>query len=289
LTARVLLYGVDGELRPLWRIALFASITSAAFFVVRFAALTITPAASDRTRVIALQWCAVIALAVGHIVMLRWLDPRTAPIAGTGGAAVHPAHIALGALLGILAILLPVTLLLEIGWVRFTPAPAGNGWAALTALLLLLVPAALAEELLVRGYLFALLRRAWGAGGALFATSFAFGVLHIRNAGATPASVLVVMLAGAFLGAVLIVTGSLYAAFAAHLAWNVTLAGGPHAIVSGITFDAPNFRLVETGPDWVTGGAWGPEGGLAAVLGLAGGLSYLYARRPGQRGAGNNA
>ncbi len=90
---------------------------------------------------------------------------------------------------------------------------------------------------------------------------------------------LVVVLAGLFLGGVLLATRSLYAAFAAHLAWNWVLAGALHSAVSGIPFSTPDYRVVDAGPDWATGGLWGPEGGLPAALGLCAATTYLYARR----------
>jgi hypothetical protein len=49
--------------------------------------------------------------------------------------------------------------------------------------------------------------------------------------------------------------------------------------VSGIGLAAPNYRVVDAGPDWATGGAWGPEGGLFAGLGMAVALLFLYRRR----------
>jgi hypothetical protein len=52
-----------------------------------------------------------------------------------------------------------------------------------------------------------------------------------------------------------------------------------HASVSGIDFEAPRYRAVLSGPAWLSGGDWGPEGGLVAALGLIGGMTYFYARR----------
>ena len=74
-------------------------------------------------------------------------------------------------------------------------------------------------------------------------------------------------------------TRSLYAALAAHLAWNWTLVGVLHTPVSGIPFATPDYRIVDAGPDWATGGVWGPEGGVPAALGLLSASIYLYARR----------
>jgi len=106
-----------------------------------------------------------------------------------------------------------------------------------------------------------------------------FGLLHIGNPGATPATIGIVILAGLLLGTIVVVTGSLYAATAAHLAWNWVMAGLLHVPVSGFGVATPDYRLVDAGPDWVTGGAWGPEGGLGAAIGLGGALAYFHGRR----------
>ena len=130
-----------------------------------------------------------------------------------------------------------------------------------------------------RGYAFATLAEWWGSTAAIGVTSVAFGLIHLTNTGASPASIAVVVLAGIMLGGVLLVTRSLYAAFAAHLAWNWMLAGVFHSTVSGIPFATPDYRVVDAGPDWATGGVWGPEGGVGAALGLCGATIYLFTRR----------
>ena len=57
------------------------------------------------------------------------------------------------------------------------------------------------------------------------------------------------------------------------------LAGVLHSAVSGVPFATPDYRLVDAGPDWATGGVWGPEGGVPAALGLVVVTAYLYLRR----------
>jgi membrane protease YdiL (CAAX protease family) len=133
-----------------------------------------------------------------------------------------------------------------------------------------------------RGYAFATLRERWGAPGAIVATSALFGGMHFLNAGATPVAVAVVALGGVFLGLVLVKTDSLYAAWAAHLAWNSVLVVVMHATVSGLSLDVPDYRVVDAGPDWATGGSWGPEGGVFAALGLVV-AAWILARRPSGR------
>ncbi len=160
---------------------------------------------------------------------------------------------------------------------------AEEGWLpASLRVSLFLAPPALAEELLFRGYIFSVLRRVWGWRATLAVTSVAFGLLHLLNPGATLLSLTLVMLAGVFLGGIVVVTGSLYASWMAHFAWNWTQAVLFHTAVSGIVrypIEFPGYRFIDSGPAWLTGGAWGPEGGAAAGVGMLGGLAYLFARR----------
>jgi membrane protease YdiL (CAAX protease family) len=183
------------------------------------------------------------------------------------------------AALGAVGVAIAVIPLLLVGWLRVVPGPAGSSIAADLLMLPFLAPAALWEEMLFRGYGFAILREWWGTPAALGVTSVAFGLVHLQNEGATPESIVVVTLAGIFLGGVLVVMRSLWAALAAHLAWNFTLAGVLHSAVSGIPFATPDYRVVDAGPDWATGGVWGPEGGAPAALGLIIVTIYLYGRR----------
>jgi hypothetical protein len=144
-------------------------------------------------------------------------------------------------------------------------------------LTLFLLPGALLEELVTRGYIFAALREVWGWRWTLVITSVAFGLLHLKNAGVTIGSVLLVIAAGFLLGGVLVAVRSLYAAWMTHFAWNWTMAVVFHTAVSGYPLESPGYRYVDAGPDWATGGAWGPEGGIPAGIGMGGGAAAAYA------------
>jgi membrane protease YdiL (CAAX protease family) len=114
---------------------------------------------------------------------------------------------------------------------------------------------------------------------ALIVTSVVFGLLHAGNRGATAESILSVIVAGFFLGVVFLATRSLYAAGAAHFAWNWTMAALLHTPVSGLAMPSPDYRTVDAGPDWLTGGTWGPESGIASVATMFIVVFYLYGRR----------
>jgi membrane protease YdiL (CAAX protease family) len=236
------------------------------------------------------SWLNLAGVLLAHVLVLRVVERRPLADVGLGRDAARPARLLAGFGLGALAIAVPVALLLASGLFRLVPSAPGDAVAAAAALVgWTFVPAALFEELLVRGYPFLVLRESLGALPALLVTSVAFGVLHAQNPGATVASVAAVTLAGVFLGGVLLATGSLWAAWMAHLAWNATLGVGYHAVVSGLAFPAPDYRLVDAGPDWLTGGPWGPEGGAAAAGGMLAALAFLHRRASRARRASHAA
>jgi membrane protease YdiL (CAAX protease family) len=222
-------------------------------------------------------------LVLGHWWTFRSVEPRGWGSILLGRRQFTARALLTGMALGAVAVGVPSLLLLLAGWLRVEPSAPGDWGGAAAVTLAVLVPAALWEELLTRGYLFTLLRERVGARRAIVVSSVMFGVLHVQNAGATWQSVALVTLAGIFLGSILVATGSLYAAWAAHVAWNFVMAGVLHTTVSGVGMGAPNYRTVDAGPDWATGGPWGPEAGLVTGAGLLLGI-YLMLRRS-RRGA----
>lgn len=221
-------------------------------------------------------WIEAIGLLAATAICLRVIDKRPWSDVWLDREASRPSLIAIGFILGGACIGVPILAMTAIGWLHIAPGPAGSWIGAMSRISLILIPAALLEELLTRGYILSALQRAWGWGWAVVATSIAFGLLHIWNDGANVESVLIVTLAGLFLAAVLYVTRSLYAAWAAHFAWNWVMAAIFHASVSGYPFEAPMYRYVDAGPDWATGGGWGPEGGIPAALGMVVGVGLLF-------------
>ena len=281
MTARVFFYRPDGVLRAPWRILGFLLVATAAAAVLQVVSFTLMPEPAARS--LAMRGIPLLAVLAAHAVMLRWVDRRDWSWVGFGREQAHPRILATGFVLGAAAILTPSAVLLAIGWLEPQPTSASGWLPATLRITIALLPAALFEELLLRGYVFAVLRESLGRGVALVGTSVVFGLLHLMNPSSGWRPTLLVTLAGLFLGCVLLATGSLYAAWMAHFAWNWVLAAALHAAVSGLPFDAPGYRVVDAGPDWATGGPWGPEGGAGAALGMALGLVYLVARRSRRR------
>jgi len=266
------------SLRPLALIIgfyLLADILVGVFIVV--AELALGAKAADPGGIL-VQWITLVSVVIATFVMLRYVEKLPWSTVGLHGAAASPPVLIKGTAIGALPIGLASLLLVGVGQLRIEPALDGSWWGAAGNATAILLPAAFFEELFIRGYAFSVLRRTAGWKLALVVTSLVFGLLHARNPGADAKSILGVMVAGFFLGAVLLATGSLYAAGAAHFAWNWTMAALLHAPVSGLTMPAPDYRTVDAGPDWLTGGAWGPESGVAAVAAMFVVLFFLYGR-----------
>jgi membrane protease YdiL (CAAX protease family) len=228
--------------------------------------------------VILTYWATVLALLGAHAFVLRFVEHRGWDFVWMDRTAARPRPVALGLLIGALAIGIPSAILLAVGWLDVTDAP-GMWHTGAVGIAMMLLPAALTEELMIRGYPLAVLREALGWEGAIALTSLVFGLLHAFNPNVAVSAIILVTIAGVFLGAVVYKTRSLWAATAAHLAWNLTLALVLHAALSGQEMPVGDYRVVDGGPDWATGGPWGPEGGAAAMAGMLMAAALLFRRR----------
>ncbi|WP_310569043.1 CPBP family intramembrane glutamic endopeptidase [Gemmatimonas sp.] len=231
----------------------------------------------------------LIGVAAACSAALRFVDDVPWSVMALGPGTWNWKHLRTGALLGTAAIVGTAGVLWAVGAMRIEATATASidgaafvqdswGGTALR-LLLLLGPAALWEELVFRGYLYAVAEEAAGLWVARLSSSVAFGAVHLMNPGANVRTTLVVMLAGLCLCLVRERTASLPAAWTAHLAWNWVMAAVLHVPVSGLPFATPGYRAALSGSDWITGGAWGPEGGLVAMLVLGGSLAVGLRRR----------
>jgi len=180
-----------------------------------------------------------------------------------------------GVLLGALLFSATVGVLTVLGAYRVT---GSNGWAAMLATVPVFILAGVLEEVVMRGVVFRILERSLGSWIALAISAAIFGLLHLLNPGATLLNAGAVMLeAGVLLAAAYMVTRRLWFCIGIHIAWNFTEGGIFSATVSGgDTKGLLQSKL--TGPDWLSGGAFGAEGSLVAVVICAAAGLLLVAR-----------
>lgn len=136
--------------------------------------------------------------------------------------------------------------------------------------LAILLPAALAEEMLFRGYPLSRLATAFGRGPAVATLALPFALLHAGNPEVTLLGLTNIAIVAVLLSLAYFTPGALAAAWGLHFGWNATLMLSD-APVSGVDFRIPMLEYLPAQPDWWSGGTFGPEGGLVAtVVGVVG-------------------
>lgn len=238
----------------------------------------------------------LIAVALSMWLAARFIDRRRFADFGFHMNQSWWADLGFGLLLG--ALLMAAIFLLQwaAGWVTvvgtFQTAIPGQPFAlALLQPIVLFLCIGIYEEMLARGYLLLNLSeglnlRSIGPRGAVLLawllSSAIFGLGHAINPNATFLSTANLVLAGLLLGLGYVLTGQLALPIGLHITWNLfqgTVFGFP---VSGLHLSQATLIAIEQrGPDLLTGGAFGPEGGLLGTAGtlLSAMLLLLWVRR----------
>lgn len=189
---------------------------------------------------------------------------------------------------GVAAAAVLVAVVLGGARIEATGEPFRSYAQAAGTLLAGLAVAALAEELLFRGFPLARLAEPLGKVGASVLLALLFAAAHLRNPDVSALGLVNIALASLMLSAAFFTPGGLPMAWGVHWGWNGGLAVGVDAPVSGLTFDVPALEFHTGRTAWVTGGAFGPEGGIAASVALALALIWL-GRRTAAVGKGEPA
>jgi membrane protease YdiL (CAAX protease family) len=171
----------------------------------------------------------------------------------------------IGLALGPLMFLVILLVLMAAGWAAVGPGAIDGRGLLIAFVTYVLV--AFSEEAFSRGWVLQVLERGYGTRTALLGSAAVFAALHGFNPDFSLTALLGLFLAGLLLAQAYLVTRQLWLPMAFHLSWNYSegpLYGFP---VSGLPGEGL-LTVVPTGPDVVTGGAFGPEAGLILVVGL---------------------
>ncbi|HWU77238.1 MAG TPA: type II CAAX endopeptidase family protein [Rhodanobacter sp.] len=197
---------------------------------------------------------------IGYLILVKLIEqrrvdelsPRDMPRYGVAGLVI-----------GALVISLVVAVLWLAGSYHVSGTNPQVDW--LPAVLVVGIGAGIGEEIVMRGVLFRIIEEGLGTWWALVISALFFGAAHIANPAATVwSSAAIAIEAGVLLALLYAVTRSLWACIGLHAAWNImqgTVYGIP---VSGGKVDG---WLVSqrTGPDWLSGGAFGAEASVVAL------------------------
>jgi membrane protease YdiL (CAAX protease family) len=148
--------------------------------------------------------------------------------------------------------------------------------------LLFYLTAAVLEETIFRGILYRIVEESLGTNWALILSALFFGLIHIPNEHANAVSVVSAIAGGLLLGLMFSLTRRLWLPIAFHAGWNWALASYG-TVVSGIE-DMPTFLQIRmNGPEWITGGSFGPENSIITIglVLILSGLFYYWMRKKG--------
>ena len=268
----------DDQLRPIWRFFLSVVLLFASFsLTVEIVGTGFLIAKVDPSGWVAVFWQSLVCLAVmlaAFKMMTAVFDRR--PL-GSMGLAFHSRwwrELGRGIMVGAAMLLFAVLLEWSCGFAHFTFTPHPMLVAGSFGFILLAVAAA-KEEVIFRGYAFQRLAEAITPVGAIAVTSAFFGLAHFANPHRTWISTLNTALVGIPFCVAYLRTRSLWMPIGMHFVWNFLQGFFVGLPVSGLLFSTSVLTAHVQGPAWLTGGNYGPEGGLLATAPILLGTAYL--------------
>ena len=213
----------------------------------------------------------LIAALGATVIMTRTVNKKPVSAVGLGFHHETFKDLGAGALLGFLMMTGIYLIVVALGYSVTTGRGLSTGDAVWVVAggLAWFASGALGEEILFRGYPFQTLVQAVTLLPAMLLMAVVFTAAHAQNPHMTFLSALNVALAGILFSIAYVKTRSLWLPFGIHWGWNfcqTTLFGFPG---SGIAPGSHALVITETtGPAWITGGDFGPEGGVLATLAL---------------------
>ncbi|MDB5705733.1 MAG: putative metal-dependent rane protease [Sphingomonas bacterium] len=209
--------------------------------------------------VAAIVYAAIFAIFYCGFVRLVERRPTVAEFAPAGWAK----ELGAGLLSGLILFSVVVGIIAAFGGYRVIGEHPAS---VLLPVLAISITSGVTEEIMLRGIFFRLIESWLGSWIALILSAALFGALHLGNPNATLlAGSAIALEAGVMLAALYMLTRRLWAAIGLHAAWNFTQGGIYGIAVSGFKQDGVLVPRV-TGSDLLTGGSFGAEASLPAII-----------------------
>jgi membrane protease YdiL (CAAX protease family) len=255
-----------GDVRTVWRLFTFLLLGSLVLLGLGAPAIAAGIAGPYVDVVIALA-----AAGTATFVMTRFINRKPFSAVGVALKPTIAREFGLGVLLGFLMMAGIFLLLLGLGYVtlEWRGASLQEGVLIECEAVVLFGLAAFFEEFTFRGYLFQTLIQGITFLPATILFAAAFAGAHAWNPHTAPLALMNIALAGIWLSFAYMKTRRLWLPFGLHLSWNFAQTSVFGLPTSGI--DPAGRSLVHavvSGPAWVTGGEFGPEGGVLATVAI---------------------
>jgi membrane protease YdiL (CAAX protease family) len=295
-----------GLLRVPWRVGIFLPALLAVFLVVTLTMTVIYPLLGfpEDTSwregrsvpvLVLLYTLFTLSVLAASVLAARLLDRRPAASIGLGFHSRWPKELLIGLLLGAVFVSAVVAVQLAARTLRLEASGVAGGDLAreFAFYVLFFTGVAFFEELLFRGYLLQVLAEGIGDFAEYLGTvrpavsispesaerigkvvaavllSAPFGFVHYFNTGGTFIGAMAAGMAGLVLSLAYFRTRSLWVPVGMHTTWNFFLAWVFSLPVSGEVLPRTPFTATVSGPDWLSGGSFGPEGSILTFVALS--------------------
>lgn len=281
--------GVPREEKARWlsglmnnRLARMVALTAILFLILIFGQIGLGQIVarlpvSSRTPIVLLgAFLMILAFLLVYRFFVRWVENRAVHELAPSGAATGLLG---GVVIGAALIALVIAILWAMGAATVQKdTHATPPFISLAAAAI----AAVSEELIFRGAIYRHVEECFGTFVALLVSALIFGAVHGANPNATLLSSCAIALeAGLLLALSYAATKTLWLPIGLHFGWNFTESGVFGSAVSGMSFNGI-FYTTTSGPALLTGGAFGPEASIVAVvvcLAAAGVFAIVTVRR----------
>jgi membrane protease YdiL (CAAX protease family) len=295
-----------GLLRVVWRLVIFTLLLAAIGYGVMYGTAVLLVALNLSDGSFALGEGPLQVQIIGYLFMtlaifalsaiaVRLFDRRAIAGLGLGFHSCWLKQFSIGLMMGMIFVTTIVAVQMATGTLHLQPTGIDVRLLVRSFLLTLVVCIGVAflEELVFRGYFLQVLAEGIGdfvgfarrsGAGSIRSQEFAgnagkivasvvlaapFGLAHYFNAGGTFVGAVVTGMGGLVLSLAYFRTRSLWTPVGLHITWNLFMGWIFSVPVSGELLETIPFTGTVSGPEWFTGGSFGPEGSILAVIALA--------------------
>lgn len=277
---RSLFYNTElNYLRAGWRIGIFVLIFAGCSIAIGFPSIMLVKQFIDVKWMALQMFISYSVLMLATWIMLRFVDKRPFRSVGLHFETPWFSQLGKGIMLGggMMTVIFTVFYFTGMVTVEFRELESMEVVLILSNSLFLYVVVGYGEELMFRGYLFQAFVEGTNKVIATVTISFLFALAHAKNPNVSTFGLINVGLAGIWLSIAYFRTASLWLPIGLHFSWNFFQGFIFSMPVSGTTSMKEQIgTAIFSGPEWLTGGSFGPEGGALATIVLIAGTTLIY-------------
>lgn len=221
------------------------------------------------------------ASALSTLIVVRTFERARFVDVGLVWGPASQRHMLIGVAAGVLPAVAAIVPFILTGYASFQKTSVAGGGFALdrfAMVFVLLLFGAIGEELMFRGYAFQIILNIARPYSTILPFAVLFAAAHTGNLHASAMPIANTFLWGIILGYAYVRSGDLWLPIGIHFGWNLALPllGAP---LSGFDMPVTGFELKWKTLDLISGGAYGPEGGVATTAAAILLLVWLHRAR----------